>query len=70
MWPFGSSGSDKPPAAPNPSPAVNNQTQGAKKSPIDFDPTKLPDREKLPPKLQRMVDNSEKDDFFDELYEG
>ena len=70
MWPFGISGSDKPPAAPKPSSAENNQTQGTKKSPIDFDPTKLPDREKLPPKLQKMVDNSEKDDFFDELYEG
>jgi len=70
MWPFGSSGSDKPPATPKPSPAENKQVQGAKKTASEFDPAKLPEREKLPPKLQKMVDSSDKDDFLDELYEG
>lgn len=69
MWPFGSSGSDKPPAAPKPSPAENKQIQDAKKAAAEFDPAKLPEREKLPTRLQKLVD-SDKDDFFDELYEG
>lgn len=69
MWPFGSSGSDEPPAVPKPSPAENKQIQDAKKAAAEFDPAKLPEREKLPPKLQKLVD-SDKDDFFDELYEG
>ncbi|KAK1834248.1 mitochondrial 18 KDa protein-domain-containing protein [Podospora conica] len=69
MWPFGSSGSDKPPAAPKPSPAEDKQIQDMKKAAAEFDPAKLPQREKLPPNLQKIVD-SEKDDFFDDLYEG
>lgn len=35
-----------------------------------FDPT-LPDRQKLPPALQKIVDKQDKDDnFFDELVDG
>jgi len=70
MWPFGGSGSDKPPAAPQPSPVENKQIQNAKKAAAGFDPAKLPEREKLSPRLQKIVDQSEKDDFFDDFYEG
>lgn len=36
-----------------------------------FDPNKLPDREKLPPALQRIIDKEDKEDnFFDELVDG
>lgn len=69
VWPFSSSsssnsGSDKSqPQAPKPSPAEDQ--------PKTFDPAKLPDREKLPPKLQKLVDKADKDgNFYDELAEG
>lgn len=36
-----------------------------------FDPNRLPNREKLPPALQRIVDKQEKEEnFFDELVDG
>lgn len=36
-----------------------------------FDPNKLPDRAKLPPALQKIVDKQEKEEnFFDELVDG
>lgn len=36
-----------------------------------FDPNKLPDREKLPPALQKIVDKQDKEEnFFDELVDG
>ncbi|KAM7215977.1 Mitochondrial 18 KDa protein (MTP18) domain containing protein [Rhypophila decipiens] len=74
VWPFSSSGSSssdksQPPPAPKPSPPET-------KTPVEevaktFDPRKLPDREKLPSKLQNIVDKSEKDgNFYDELVEG
>ncbi|KAK3938243.1 mitochondrial 18 KDa protein-domain-containing protein [Diplogelasinospora grovesii] len=77
MWPFGSS-SDKP-APPNSSSSTPApETQPAKaaaevKNAVtkEFDANKLPDREKLPPKLQSMVDRTDKEDsFYDELVEG
>ncbi|KAK3324053.1 mitochondrial 18 KDa protein-domain-containing protein [Cercophora scortea] len=74
MWPW-SKDSDKP-AAPASAPApvlpstslpAANKTAETKK---EFDPT-LPEREKLPKKLQSIVDKSDKEDnFFDELVEG
>ncbi len=65
MWPWGG-GSDKPPVAPKESPA---ETKAPAKEP--FDPKKLPDREKLPPKLQNIIDKADKDEnFFDELVSG
>lgn len=40
-------------------------------APAPFDPEKLPNRAKLPPGLQSIVDKQDKDDnFFDELKEG
>jgi fission process protein 1 len=36
-----------------------------------FDNTKLPERENLPPALQKIVDKADKDEnFYDELWEG
>ena len=36
-----------------------------------FDPARLPKTEKLPPKLQKLVDDANKDDsFFDDVVEG
>lgn len=36
-----------------------------------FDPDKLPERRKLPKKLQRIVDKADQDDsFYDELVSG
>lgn len=66
MWPWGSS-SDKSPETPKATPA------GTKASSIKetFDSKKLPEREKLPTKLQNIVDKSDQDDnFFDELVSG
>jgi len=74
VWPFTSS-SDKP-SQPPPAPKVSPpETKASPKEVEDlrkaFDPSKLPDREKLPRKLQNIVDKSEKDEnFFDELVEG
>ena len=66
MWPFGGS-SDKPTTAPKESPAENSVPPAQKA----FDPRKLPEREKLPAKLQTIVDKAEKDEnFFDELVSG
>jgi fission process protein 1 len=75
MWPFGGS-SDKPtgPATPQneaPKPAQPHAADDVKKAAADFDPSKLPDRTKLPPKLQKIVEKTDKDEnFFDELVEG
>ncbi|KAK5661186.1 hypothetical protein OQA88_11077 [Cercophora sp. LCS_1] len=68
MWPW-SSGADKPPA-PKPSPAETNKAPEPPKAADKFDPNRLPEREKLPPKLQKIVDKQDKDDFLDDLYEG
>ena len=67
-WPWGS-GSDKTEGSSSSSPA---QTNSAKPSPpADFDPAKLPKREKLPSKLQKIVEKQDKDEnFFDELVDG
>ena len=68
MWPW-SKDSDKP-ATPKPSPPETNAQSGVKKVIADFDPNKLPEREKLPAKLQKIVDDDDKDDFLDDLREG
>ncbi|KAK3687760.1 mitochondrial 18 KDa protein-domain-containing protein [Podospora appendiculata] len=70
MWPW-SKDSDKPaapaPVSPSASLPAPNKAAETKK---EFDP-KLPEREKLPKKLQSIVDKSDKEDnFFDELVEG
>jgi len=73
MWPWSSGGPDKPPAAPKES----RETQApattpgdVKKAAAEFDPKKLPEREKLPPKLQKIIEQQDKDDFFDDLVDG
>lgn len=73
MWPWSKS-SDTTPAPPKESPPETKTSQNAppqlKKAAGEFDPAKLPAREKLPPKLQSMVDQSDKDDFFDDFVDG
>ncbi|KAK4032886.1 mitochondrial 18 KDa protein-domain-containing protein [Parachaetomium inaequale] len=77
MWPFGGS-SDKPTGsstpqneAPKPPQPQSSATDDVKKAAADFDPKKLPDRTKLPPKLQKIVEKTDKEEnFFDELVEG
>lgn len=42
-----------------------------RKNAAPFDPNKLPNREKLPPALQNIVDKQDKEDnFFEELVDG
>lgn len=58
---------DAPKDVPKPSPAEAKEPE----RPKEFDPDKLPDREKLPPGLQKIVDESYKNDnFYDELVSG
>ena len=67
MWPWGSS-SDKPQAPAKESPPAAAPAAESKES---FDPKKLPNREKLPPNLQKIIDRTDKEEnFFDELVEG
>lgn len=41
------------------------------KSSTEFDPKKLPQREKLPDRLQKIIEKSDKEEnFFDEVVEG
>lgn len=73
-WPWGGS-SDKPTGSPNPphdaAKASANATTDPKKAAEDFDPNHLPDRKKLPKKLQKIIDKSERDEnFLGELVEG
>ncbi|KAK0715517.1 mitochondrial 18 KDa protein-domain-containing protein [Lasiosphaeris hirsuta] len=74
MWPW-DKGSDKPQAPPKESPAETN----TKNAPAEvskatgtsaFDPAKLPEAKKLPPKLQKIIDQEDQDDFFDDLRDG
>jgi fission process protein 1 len=75
-WPW-SGGSDKPTGtstqqneAPKSS-SSQNATNDVRKKAGEFDPNKLPQREKLPPKLQKIIEKSDKEEnFFDELVDG
>ncbi len=73
MWPWSKS-SDTTPEKPKESPpeakTLHNAPPQVKKAAGQFDPDNLPEREKLPAKLQKIVDQSDKDDFLDDLYEG
>ncbi|KAL2167033.1 hypothetical protein VTG60DRAFT_1829 [Thermothelomyces hinnuleus] len=76
MWPFSSS-SEKPAAPSNAqnestaSPQSQSAADHLKKAAADIDPKNLPEKQKLPPKLQRLLDKSEKEEnLFDELVEG
>lgn len=76
MWPFSSS-SEKP-AAPssarnesNPPSQSQSTTDHLKKAAADLDPKNIPEKQKLSPKLQGLLDKSEKEEnLFDELVEG
>lgn len=76
VWPWSSS-SDKPSGPTTPQngshkpPQTPSATEDLKKAATDLDPNKLPDREKLPPKLQKIIDKADKEEnFFDELVDG
>lgn len=73
MW-WGKS-SDKPAETPKESTPVKDVVNKAlgktEKTVKEFDPDKLPQREKLPKKLQKIMDKADKEDsFYDELVEG
>ena len=76
MWPWSNKSSDAPTTPAKASPPAETKlapstTVEVKKSNEKFDPNKLPEREKLPPKLQNIIDRNDKEDnFFDELVEG
>lgn len=82
MWPFGSSNNSDKPAPAQPSPRetgagplqdkVEKKVVDVKNAVHDeFDPKKLPPREKLPDGLQKIIEKGDKDDsFYDELVEG
>lgn len=51
--------------------AVENVENKIEKTAKKFDPNELPPREKLPAKLQKIMDKADKEDsFYDELVEG
>ncbi|KAK3898964.1 mitochondrial fission process protein 1 [Staphylotrichum tortipilum] len=63
-WPW-SSGSSKTESSSPSTPQTDTKNPPP---PADFDPAKLPKREKLPSKLQKIVEKQDKDEnFFDEL---
>lgn len=63
-------GSDKPPAPTAPAEPPKAESSPAE-APKSFDPSKLPEREKLNPNLQKIIDKADKEDnFFDELVSG
>lgn len=69
MW-WGKNSDKDPKAAAEATPAKPGKDAGAKDA-AHFDPNKLPNHEKLPPALQKIIEKSDKEDnFFDELVEG
>lgn len=49
----------------------SSKTKKNTSAPPAFDPDKLPERQKLSPALQKIVDRQEKEEnYFDELYDG
>lgn len=65
-------GSDKDSkAAPKENASAAEPGKSNAPQPAPFDPNKLPDREKLPPALQKIVDKQDKDEnWYDELVDG
>lgn len=65
-------GSDKDPKAPPKDDAsAAEPSKSNAPRPAPFDPNKLPNREKLPPALQKIVDKQDKDEnWYDELVDG
>lgn len=62
----------KEPSAPAPASSAEQRYDSPRKdASTPFDPKKLPDREKLPPALQKIVDKQDQEEnFFDELVDG
>lgn len=55
---------------PNASDPRYDGSKAAKDASV-FDPNKLPERQKLPPALQKIVDKQDKDDaYWDDFYDG
>ncbi|KUI68124.1 Mitochondrial fission process protein 1 [Cytospora mali] len=70
MW-WGNSPDKDPKASAKETPAADPSKKANAKDAIPFDPNKLPNREKLPPALQKIVEKADKEEnFFDELVEG
>ncbi|KAL0472485.1 mitochondrial 18 KDa protein domain-containing protein [Neurospora intermedia] len=79
MWPFGNNNNPDKPAQPKQSPSETSPIQDkVEKKVVDvknavhdeFNPQKLPARRKLPDGLQKLVDKTDKEEFYDDLYEG
>lgn len=61
-------GKPKEPKPPKPEQSPDADTSQEKQA---FDPDKLPDREKLPKRLQNIIDKSDQDSrFFDDVVDG
>jgi fission process protein 1 len=57
--------------AQHPRPPSNDKNAATSPLSKDFNPDKLPDREKLPKALQSIVDKADEDGgFFDKIVEG
>ncbi|EAQ87553.1 hypothetical protein CHGG_04172 [Chaetomium globosum CBS 148.51] len=70
MWPWSSS-ADKPVGSSTSQNEPESATKDVKKAAAEFDPSKLPDKQKLNPKLQKIMDKEDhEDNFFDELVDG
>lgn len=71
MW-WGKSSDETPRADATPAdPKPKDGAAAASRSVAGKDADKVPKRERLPPKLQELVDKSDQDDnFFDELVDG
>lgn len=73
---WGKSPDKKPAEPPKESPSADQQVKETAQKAADnvaaaFDPHKLPEREKLPDKLQQIVDKSDREgSFYDELVDG
>ncbi|KAK3319056.1 mitochondrial 18 KDa protein-domain-containing protein [Apodospora peruviana] len=73
MWPWSDS-KDKPVTPPQPKvspPETKAPAEEVAEMQKAFDPKKLPEREKLPSKLQNIIDKSDREEnFYDDLVEG
>lgn len=69
-WGKGSDKDSKAPPKEDASAAEPGKKSNAPQA-APFDPDKLPNREKLPPALQRIVDKQDKDEnWYDEIVDG
>lgn len=69
-WGKGQDKPKDPPKEPEPNTTAKDAANAAP-AVAGFDPDKLPEREKLPKKLQKIIDKSDKEEnFYDEIVEG